>query len=90
MATCDLLDLRCIFVSEIFGNVLLTVLFATMFYFMIAAKLRFGFDATIAFAFPLLLIAGLAFAGFSAVFAFSTVIIGLILAWVINILIGNR
>ena len=90
MATCDLLDLRCIFVSEIFGNVLLTILFATLFYFMIAAKLRLGFDATIAFAFPLLLIAGLAFAGFSAVFAFATVIIGLILAWIINVLIGNR
>ena len=90
MANCNLLDFRCIFVSEIFGNVLLTVLFATLFYFIIAAKLRFGFDTTIAFAFPLLLIAGLAFAGFSAVFAFSTVIIGLIVAWILNVLINNR
>ncbi len=87
---CDLLDLRCIFVSEIVGSVVLTVLIATLLYFMIAAKLRLGFDSTIAFAFPILLIAGLAFAGFSAVFAFSTVIIGMLVAWILNVLIGNR
>ena len=87
---CDLLDLRCIFVSEIVGSVVLTVLIATLLYFMIAAKLRLGFDSTIAFAFPILLIAGLAFAGFSAVFAFSTVIIGMLFAWILNVLIGNR
>ncbi len=87
---CNLLDLRCVFISEIFGNILLTVLFATLFYFIVAAKLRLGFDTTIALAFPLLLIAGLAFAGFSAVFAFSTVIIGLLIAWIINVMIGNR
>ncbi len=87
---CDLLDLRCIFVSEIVGSVVLTVLIATLLYFMIAAKLRLGFDSTIAFAFPILLIAGLAFAGFSAVFAFWTVIIGMLVAWILNVLIGNR
>ncbi len=88
--TCNLLDFRCIFVSEIFGNVLLTVLFATLFYFIVAAKLRLGFDTTLAMAVPLLLIAGLGFAGFSTIFAFSTVIIGLIIAWIINIILGNR
>ena len=87
---CNLLDFRCIFVSEIFGNILLTVLFSTLFYFIIAAKLKLGFDTTIALAFPILLIAGLAFAGFSVVFAFSTVIIALLIAWIINVLIGNR
>jgi len=87
---CNLLDLRCIFVSEIVGSVVLTVLIATMFYFIVASKLRLGFDATIAFAFPLILIAGLAFAGFSAVFAFSTVIIAMLIAWILNVLIGNR
>lgn len=90
MGVCELLDLRCIFVSELIGNTLLAVLVVTLFYFIIASKLRWGFDNTIAFSVPLLLIAGLAMAGFSAIFAFATVIIGLLLAWILNILINNR
>jgi len=81
---CELLDLRCIFVNEIVGNVLLTVFFAAMFYFIVAGKLRWGFDTTIAFAFPIILIFGLQIAGFSAIMAFSTVIIGFMLAWIFN------
>lgn len=90
MPSCELLDLRCIFVSELIGDVFLAVLVVTLFYFIIASKLRWGFDNTIAFAVPLLLIAGLAFAGFSAIFAFATVIVGMLLAWILNVLINNR
>ncbi len=87
---CDILDLRCIFVSEIVGNILLTVILAIMFYFVIAAKLRWGFDTTIVIAFPILLIIGLAITGFSAIMAFSTVIIGIMLAWIFSEIIRAR
>ncbi len=87
---CDLLDFRCIFVSELVGDVVLTVIFATIFYFMIAGRLNLGFDTTVAFAFPVLLIFGLAFTGFSVLFSFITVVVGLLLALLFNKIIGNR
>lgn len=90
MAGCDLIDFRCIFVNEIVGSAFLTVLFVALMYFIIAGKLKWGFDTTIAFMFPLLLIGGLMITGFSAIFAFSTVIIGLMLAWVFNEILRNR
>ena len=89
MVSCEILDVRCMIVSELIGSALLTVLFAVLFYFIIAAKLKWGFDTVIAFAFPLLLIGGLMFVGFSAIMAFSTVIIGIMLAWILNQIIKN-
>jgi len=88
--TCDLLDLRCIFVNELIGNVVLTVIISAIVYFIIAGKLRLGFDTTIAFTIPLLLIIGLMFTGFSAIFAFATILIGLLIAFLFNHIIGNR
>ncbi len=61
-----------------------------MLYFVVASKLRLGFDTTIALSVPIILIGGLAFAGFSAVYAFSTVIVALMLAYIFNQLVGNR
>jgi len=90
MASCDILDFRCIFVNEIVGSALLSVLFVALLYFIIAGKLKLGFDTTIVFIFPILLIGGLMITGFSAVFAFSTVIIGIMVAWVFNEIIRNR
>jgi len=90
MASCDILDFRCIFVNEIVGGAFLTVLFLALLYFIIAGKLRWGFDTTIALIFPILLLGGLMITGFSAIFAFSTVIVGIMLAWVVNEIIRNR
>ena len=87
---CNLLDWRCIIISELIGDVVLAFLIAILFYFVTATKLRWGFDNTIAFSIPILLIVGLAFAGFSAIYAFATVVIGLLMAWVFNIMLGNR
>jgi len=87
---CELLDIRCIFVNELIGSVVLTIIIAAISYFIIAGKLRLGFDTTIAFTFPLLLILGLMFTGFSVIFAFSTIIIGLLIAFIFNIIIGNK
>lgn len=87
---CDILDFRCIFVNELIGSVVLSVVVAFIFYFIIAGKLNLGFDTTIAFAFPVLLIFGLAFTGFSIIFSFITVIVGLMIALLFNKIIGNR
>ncbi len=90
MPGCDVLDLRCIFLNELIGSVLLAVLMSALVYFIVASKLRWGFDTTIVMIFPLLLIVGLMFAGFSAVFAFATVIVGIMVGWVFNEIIRNR
>lgn len=90
MVGCDILDFRCIFVSEIIGSVFLATIVAMILYFIIASKLNWGFTTTIGFMIPTVLILGLSLAGFSAIMAFSTIVIGFMLAWVFNKLVGNR
>lgn len=89
MAACELLDFRCIFVNEIVGNVALAGILAVVLYFIFASKMKLGFDTTIAFLFPILFIFGLAITGFSTIFAFATIIVGLMLAWIFNRMVGN-
>lgn len=90
MVGCEILDLKCIFINEIIGSIALASIFGIIFYFILASKLRFGFDTTIAFAFPVVIIMGLAIGGFPIVYAFATVIIGWMLGFLIQKLIGNR
>lgn len=90
MGSCDLLDFRCIFVSEIAGGVLMASMIALLFYFIIASRLNWGFNTTVGLLFPILLIMGLAFSGFTAIMAFATIILGFMIAWMFNRLIGNR
>lgn len=90
MATCDVLDWRCIFVSELVGSAFLAMIIGLILYFVIASRLNWGFKTTIGFLFPIVLISGLAVTGFSAIFAFSTIVVGLMFAWIINRIIGNR
>ena len=87
---CDLLDWRCIFVSEIAGSVFLALLLILMLYFIAASRLNWGFNATVGFLVPLILIFGTMFSGFSAIMAFTTIILGFMLSWIFNRLIGNR
>lgn len=90
MATCDVLDIRCIFVSEIVGNAILAMIILMIFYFVVASRLNWGFKTTVGFLFPIILIGGLAITEFSAIFAFTTILVGLMYAWIINRIIGNR
>ena len=90
MPGCDLLDFRCIFVNEIVGDPLLAGVLAIVLYFVAASRLRLGFETTVVFLFPIMLIFGLAISGFSTIFAFSTVLVGLLIAWLFNKIIGNR
>lgn len=87
---CDLLDLRCIFVNELIGSTMLALVFGAIFYFMMASKLRLGFQTTIVFAIPLLLMLGLAISGLQVIFVFATIFVGLTLAWIFNRIIRNR
>ena len=87
---CEILDFRCLFINEIIGSIALAVVFGAIFYFIIASKLRFGFDTTIAFGFPIIIIMSLGIGGFSIVYAFATVIIGWMLGFLFMKLIGNK
>ncbi len=87
---CDILDLRCIFVSEIAGTALMATMIAVALYFIAASRLNWGFNTTIGFLFPMLFIITLGIAGFSAVMAFSTIIIGALAAFMFNKIVGNR
>ena len=90
MAGCDILDIQCLFVSELIGSVTLTIVLATIFYFLVASKMKFGFDTTIALSIPVLLIFASAFGGFSIVFAFATIIAAIIIAWLFDRMTGNK
>lgn len=86
---CEILDVRCIFMNELIGSAILTAIFIAVLYFIVASKTRLGFDATLAFAIPLLLIVGIAFTGFTALYAFITVIVGIMLGWIFQSIIKN-
>ena len=87
---CEILDIQCLFVSEIIGSVTLTFVLGILFFFIISSKLRFGFDTTILLAIPVALIASLAFGGFTIVYALLGIILALILAWLFDRIIGNK
>jgi len=86
---CEILDFRCVLVNELIGSTILTIIIAAIFYFIIASKMKFGFDTTIALSIPILLLLGIVFTGFSAIYAFATIIVGILLAWIFNKIIGN-
>jgi len=90
MPSCEILDFRCIFVNEIIGNTILAVVLAAILYFMVASRLKFGFDTTMFLAVPILLLFGLAIGGFSAIFAFLTMITAIMIAWLFDRIIGNK
>lgn len=87
---CDILDFRCIMLNEVIGSVLLAMIFVAIIYFIIASKSKLGFDTTLVFSVPLLLMASLVIAGFSAMYAFITLIVAIMIAWLFNKIIGNR
>lgn len=87
---CEILDFRCFFVSEIAGDPILATFLGVILYFVAAARLNWGFNTTVGFLFPAIFIITLGIAGFSAVMAFSTMIIAIMIATIFNRFIGNR
>jgi len=86
---CDIFDIRCIVVNEIVGSAILAAILFLILYLIVAWRLRMGFDQTVTFAIPFLLMIGIMFAGFSIMFAFITFIVGVMVAWVFNRVIKN-
>jgi len=77
---CDVLDLRCIFVNELIGDPTLALLLIAVLYFVVVAKLKFGFETSVYLMAPLMLMFGLVLGGFSVLYAFLTLIAGFLLA----------
>ncbi len=84
MPSCEIIDFKCIFINEIAGSVTLAIVLATILYFVATSRLKLGFDTTIYFLFPVLVILGLLGGGFSIIFAFVTLFIALMVGWIIN------
>ncbi|KKN21264.1 hypothetical protein LCGC14_0927210 [marine sediment metagenome] len=90
MAACDILDFQCIIVSEIFGSIALAVVIGLLLYFVVASKLKFGFDTTLLLAIPISLIVSLALGGFIVTYAIAGIIAATIISWVFQRAFGNR
>ena len=76
---CDLIDFRCMFVSELIGNAALAMVILLILYFIVASKLRWGFKTTLMLGFASALIFSLAIAGFGVLYAFLTLLAGFML-----------
>ncbi len=87
---CDVLDLRCIFVNEVFGSIALAVLFATIVYFIFTSKIRIGFRSSLVIFVPLVLIFSLALGGFALIYPFVTLFVAILLAIIVQKIIGNQ
>lgn len=90
LMACDIIDIRCILVNELIGSSILAVLFIAIIYFIIANKLKLGFETSIVLAIPILIFSGLVVYGFQIIYAFATLFIGLLLAMAFLRLIGNK
>ena len=86
---CDIIDFRCIFVNEIAGSLLIAFMLFLILYFIAASRLKIGFDTTIYFLFPILIIASASLGGFSIVFAFGSLAGIFLLIWIVNKIWGN-
>ena len=89
MAACEIIDFKCLFVNEIAGSITLAIILFLILYFIAASRMKIGFDTTIYFLFPIIIIASAAVGGFSTVFAFATVFSAIMIGWIINKLISQ-
>lgn len=81
--TCSPIDFVCVIRNDLIGNGTLAILFVLLIYFIIAAKLKFGFDTTFIILIPFSIIGAIAI-GSSAgiVYGFISMFIGIILGWI--------
>ena len=89
MAACDIIDFQCVFINEIAGSFILAFLIFLILYFIAASRLKIGFDTTIFFLFPMIVITSVTVGGFVALFAFVTLAGAILIAWIINKYQGN-
>ncbi len=89
MPSCEIIDFKCIFINEIAGSVMLGLVLLMILYFVAASRLKLGFDTTIYFLFPVLVIFSLAGGGFSIIFAFVALFVALLVGWMINKILSS-
>ncbi len=87
---CELLDFRCIFVNELVGSVVLSMILLAGAWFVFAARMKMGFRTIISVTIPLILIAALAVSSISIPLFFLTVMGGLLIGNLFSKLISNR
>ena len=90
MLCTDILDIKCVLVNELIGDPVLTMLILGIVYFVVAAKLRLGFDTTIAFSVPFMLVFAGVIGGFALIYLLGALIAGLIISLAILRLLGNK
>lgn len=86
---CNVIDIKCIFVNELVGSIILSIIILFVIYLIAASKLRFGYDTTIAVGIVVLFIGSLALGNLAGILAFATVIIGILLTVELSRLLGN-
>ena len=75
--------------NELIGDVVLATVLMAVLYFVVMAKLRMSFGLTVAMGVPFLLLLGSVMAGFQVMFAFLTVAVAILIAWVFQRIIKN-
>lgn len=90
MATCEILDLRCVLVNQIIGDVGLAVILLGLVFMIASGKLRFGQEVTFFFGAVGILLGGMAFGVFQPIFAFLTALVAILVNWIFQRLVKNR
>lgn len=90
MSTCNIADLRCIYVNELIGSEVLTVLLLGAIYFAFCSYSKIGLKTSIWMGCVFFPIISYYIVGTNAVFAFVTFIISLLGAFLHTRIIGNR
>lgn len=87
---CNILDIRCVLVNELIGSAILAMLFIVLIYFFIASKLKIGSETMFVLAIPVMAFSGLVIYGFQVIYAFITLIVGVLLAMTFLRIMGNK
>lgn len=81
---CDIIDFVCIIRNELIGNAILSVIIVSVLWFIFASKISLGFEATMIYGLLFLLMFGLLFGGFGAIYAFGTIFVAIGIGWAIQ------
>jgi len=87
---CDLLNWKCIFVNELIGSSILTLVLGFILATIVASKLQLKFRTSIFLLTSILIIGGMMISSFTTIFTIATIGIGLVTAWVWQRIIKNN
>lgn len=81
---CQLLDIGCIFINEIAGSIFIAICLFLLAYFVMAARLNWGFESTIAILIPIALIVSLATSGLIFILTIVAIVLGILIGIIID------